>query len=272
VELQKRTPPFILESKPMPQSSIKALIESSGNNFHAKVARWFQNKDWHIVVSPYYMDQTQSKSRELDLIAEKLWPFNDELGHFEGHVVVRLFIECKFVADEAVFWFAPKDPDASKELVKRTAPFRDNNAFTLKHHYLSHGRNVAKLFASKKSSENDPFFKALNQALNAFVALRHGTVFHPAIHGDARRGRIVKLQYPIIVCSSFAKLHATKFLEETEPTPIQENFQLEVRYAFTDKENNHRSEYFLLDVIDFEQLQSFENAIEEDAKVASRLA
>ena len=53
---------------------ITKLIDNSGNNFHAKVARWLSNDGWHITVSPYYMDQSQSKAREIDLIAEKAWP------------------------------------------------------------------------------------------------------------------------------------------------------------------------------------------------------
>ena len=35
------------------------LVKNSGNAFHAKVARWLCDNDWHVVVSPYYMDQTQ---------------------------------------------------------------------------------------------------------------------------------------------------------------------------------------------------------------------
>lgn len=46
--------------------SVTELVKGSGNNFHSKVARWFQANDWHTVVSPYYMDQTQAKARELD--------------------------------------------------------------------------------------------------------------------------------------------------------------------------------------------------------------
>ena len=55
-------------------AEVTQLIKTSGNNFHAKVARWFRTNGWHIVISPYYMDQTQNKAREIDLIAEKLWP------------------------------------------------------------------------------------------------------------------------------------------------------------------------------------------------------
>lgn len=56
---------------------VTALVQGSGNSFHAKVARSLINCGWHVIVSPYYLDQSQSKAREFDLIAEKLWPIKD---------------------------------------------------------------------------------------------------------------------------------------------------------------------------------------------------
>jgi hypothetical protein len=93
--------------------TVTQLIQGSGNNFHAKVARWFELNKWHTTVSPYYMDQTQGKARELDLVVEKLWPIRNSLDQLIGHIVVRLFVECKFVAAESVFWFAPKNSKAA---------------------------------------------------------------------------------------------------------------------------------------------------------------
>src|SRR5438128_2633589 len=100
------------------------IINSSGNNFHAKVARWFSEDGWHVVVSPYYMDQTQNKARELDLIAEKVWPTSSTFGPARGNVAVRLFIECKYVASSSVFWFADKDRISAEALVCKNGAFR----------------------------------------------------------------------------------------------------------------------------------------------------
>ncbi|HEX20472.1 MAG TPA: hypothetical protein ENG78_06610, partial [Acidiferrobacteraceae bacterium] len=120
------------------------------------------------------MDQTQAKAREIDLVAEKTWPSFDSFGHPVGNVAVRLFVECKYVPSYAVFWFADKDTKAAKELVCSSGPFRDNNMYTDKHHYLSQSPRVAKLFTSSpgKAAENEPFYKALNQVLNGMVSLR----------------------------------------------------------------------------------------------------
>lgn len=257
---------------PVPPT-VTQLIKESGNNFHAKVTRWFHKNGWHTVVSPYYMDQTQAKARELDLVVEKLWPIRNTFGQQQGDVVVRLFVECKFVAAEAVFWFAPKESDAAKRLVCSLGPFREDNYYTSKHHYLAKSCKVAKLFTSgnAKAQENEPFYKALNQALNAMVAMRSQSPSHPSlVHGHY--GKVVKLNYPVVVCNSFAQLYEVDFLAESEPTAIQENFQLEVQYAYHDRGGNQRNEYFLLDFVEFDQLAELQADIDEDAAAAVSLA
>lgn len=257
---------------PVPDS-VTRLIAGSGNNFHAKVAQWLQSNNWHTVVSPYYIDQTQTKTRELDLVAEKVWTIRNRFGEPEGDVLVRLFVECKFVAAEAVFWFAPKNTDAAEALVCSFGPFRQNNSYTRKHHYLSRCPVVAKLFASgnDRAPENDPFFKALNQALNATIAMRDQSPSHPSIAGRRRR-KLVVLEYPVVVCSSFDQLYRTDFFNEAEPTPIRDNFQMEVQYAYLDRTGKQRNDYFLLDFASYDQLPAYEFALDEGAKAAAYLA
>ena len=252
---------------------ISVLIQSSGNSFHAKVARWFQAHGWHTQISPYYMDQTQDKARELDLVAEKVWPIHAHFNQRYGDVVVRLFIECKFVGADAVFWFTPKNMQQAKNLVCRTLPFRSDNLYTDKHHYLTGKQRVAKLFATAgtKGTDSDPFFKALNQALNATLAMRALSATHPSL-ADRRGTRLVKLSYPVVVCSSFGRMYATDFFGDAEPEVIGDNFLMEVEYAYFDQGGNPRNELFLLDFVDFAKLEQFENAIEEEVRAAAYLA
>ena len=250
-------------------SEVSELIKNSGNNFHAKVARWLAENDWHVVVSPYYMDQTQNKAREIDLIAEKFWPINDSFSNQTGDIAVRLYIECKFVPSHSVFWFADKDKKSALELVCSNGHYRENNTNTQKHHYLAHSAKVAKLFATStsKTTENEPFYKALNQALNAMVSMRGQPVSIPTRNNYQRSPQLV-LEFPIVVCSSFKQIYSADFYAESEPKPITDNFQLEVRYAYIDKRGNQRDDYFLLDFVEFDQLENFAKAIDEDAKVA----
>jgi hypothetical protein len=252
---------------------IAELVSNSGNNFHAKVARWFSENGWHVVVSPYYMDQSQSKAREIDLVAEKLWPIRDPFGHTTDSIAVRLFIECKFVATDAVFWFADKDRDSALELVCTNGPFRPDNIYTDKHHYLLESPRVAKLFSTgnTKTAENEPFYKALNQALNAMVSMRGQPVTIPSVRKTQRFPKAV-LEYPVVVCSSFDKIYSVDFNADSEPKPIQENFQLEVRYAYIDRHERKRNDYFLLDFVAFDKLVKFGMVIDEGANAAAFLA
>jgi hypothetical protein len=249
------------------------IISSSGNSFHAKVARWFSGSGWHVIVSPYYMDQTQNKAREIDLIAEKLWIVKDMFGNQRDYLAVRLFIECKFVPSHSVFWFAERDQESAERLVCGGSPFRVDNIYTKKHHYLSQNSKVAKLFATSvsKTSENEPFYKALNQALNAMVSMRLQLVSVPVLKGTRRNPKVI-LEFPVVVCSSFDQMYSVDFNAESQPESIKDNFQLEVRYAYIDMNSIQRNDYFLLDFVEFNQLEKFAQAIDEDAKAAAYLA
>jgi hypothetical protein len=228
------------------------LIGSSGNSFHAKVARWLSGNGWHIIVSPYYMDQTQNKAREIDLIAEKLWIIRDMFDQPLDYLAVRLFIECKFVPSHSVFWFAERDQESAENLVCSGGPFRADNFYTKKHHYLSQNTKVAKLFASSasKASENEPFYKALNQALNAMVSMKRQSVSVPVLKETGRSAKVV-LEFPVVVCSSFDQMYSVDFDAESQPESIKDIFQLEVRYAYIDSKSTQRNDYFLLDFVEF---------------------
>lgn len=249
----------------------KDIIAKSGNSFHARVARWFQENGWHVLVSPYYMDQSQNKAREIDLIAERSIPIPDYWNQQGGEVIVRLFVECKFITSHSVFWFTDKDMEAAHKLVCKKGGFRANNIYTRKHHYLSTCPTVAKVFATEKASaaspEQEPFYKALNQVLNAFVSMQGRSPISPTPHSSRR----VYLEFPVVVCSDFSKLFRTDFFQSTEPSAIDENFQLEVQYAYTDKSNAPKDDYFLIDFVTFHQLKQYCQKVISDSELAADL-
>jgi len=250
----------------------KRIIESSGNSFHSRVARWLQENQWHVVISPYYMDQSQSKAREIDLIAERAVPIKDHFGRWEGDVVIRLFIECKFVTSHSVFWFAQKDKTAAQQLVCRTGNFRPDNMYTKEHHYIATCDSVAKVFATEsRSQEQEPFYKALNQVLSAYVSMQNRPVASPTLR-ERDHGSRVYLNYPVVVCSDLSKLFQTDFFQSTEPSAISENFQLEVQYAYTGAAGNSRDDYFLIDFVGFDHLELFCGQIIRNGEVAAYLS
>lgn len=252
---------------PVP-TPVQELIDGSGNNFHAKVARWFIADGWKVSVSPYYMDQSQQKARELDLIVEKTWPIMGSFREYLGGVVVRLFVECKYVPGHSVFWFTNKSRTAVEELLCNTGPFRENNTYTAKHHYLL-GDRVAKLFTSSnnRGQEVEPFYKALNQALNGLVSLRAQPP-KASLSATSTDDILAVLDFPIVVCSSFSSLYAADFDGQHEPNEIRENFQLEVEYAYVSSSGQATDELFLLDFVEYNKLPVFVAALQEDAHVA----
>jgi len=256
---------------PIPEE-VQSLIDQSGNNFHSKVAKWFTDNGWAIIISPYYMDQSQNKPREIDLIAERSLPYSGNSDDPVGEVAIRLFIECKYIPQYSAFWFADKDKNAATELVCATSPFSAGNSYTKKHHYLSSSDKVAKLFASSKDklTENEPFYKALNQGLNAMVSLRR----RPIVSLSRQHSRHVPtttLEMPVIICNSFEKLYGVNFYDSDEVWNIDTPFQLEVDYAYQDTSGRYSNEYFLLDIVSYDQLSGFCKVLDEDTQAAADL-
>ena len=68
---------------------------------------------------------------------------------------------------------------------------------------------------------------------------------------ERNRDLRIHLNYPVVVCSSFEKLFRTDFFNSTEPVQINENFQLEIQYAYTDHSNTVRSDHFLIDFVEY---------------------
>jgi hypothetical protein len=124
---------------------------------------------------------------------------------------------------------------------------------------------VAKLFASKyrPNAENEVIYKALNQSLTAMIYLRR----RAPINREFREKLIPVLttvEMPVILCNSFADFHRVDMQQPGEPKPIDGNFQLELNYAYLDDQKNSRMEYFLIDIVDFNNLDDYLTVLEAD--------
>lgn len=211
------------------------------------------------------MDSAANKPREIDLISEKSWIYRDPYRQKYGAVIFKLFIECKYIPQPNVFWFSDKDIASAKQWILTNTPLRENSTFTEKHHYLASNSKVAKLFASKNrpNTENEVIYKALNQSLNAMIYLRG----RQSINREFRENRIpvfTTVEMPVILCNKFADFYWVEMEDQGEPKPIGDNFQLEVNYAYVDYQKNHRTEYFLIDIVDFDKLDNFLDVLEAD--------
>ena len=246
---------------------VEKIIANSGNNFHCKVIRYFKEKGWNILISPYYSDNVSDKPREIDLIAEKAFDVKDKcFERLIGSVNIKLFIECKFIPQKIVFWFHTKNRAEAEKLVINNTPLKKDNSYTEKHHYLDEENNyVAKLFSSdtKKKTENEIVYKAINQSLNAMVYYRNSSTLIPTLP-DYFTNIMSAVNYPVILCNNFSNLYRVDIDTANKPVNIKDNFQLEVNYAYLDPSKNPVTEYFLIDIVTFDKIDSLLDALEQD--------
>lgn len=245
---------------------IDRIIEKSGNSFHSRVVRLLRNENWTVIVSPYYSDNFTEKPREIDIIAERAFDIYDFPSRWLGTLNIRLLIECKYINKDTVFWFDDKDQNRVIERVMNDTgmdhPYR--NANITKHHYFI-DEPVAKLFSSEKNrgEDNEVMNKAINQNLNALIYYRNRNDL--ISHNSDKPHKVLKrISYPIIAVNSFRNFFQTNMSDEIQNIEsITEPFQLEVNYAYMDKDKNGRNEYFLIDILSIEKLSEFLAMLEE---------
>jgi hypothetical protein len=243
---------------------VKEIIANSGNNFHCRVLGRLKEKGWGVLISPYYNDNVSDKPREIDLIAEKAFDIKRLNGDFIGTVNVKLFIECKYIPQKIVFWFYNKDRVKAEHLVLKTTSLKEINIHTKDHHYLRND-SVAKLFADEKKqkTENEIFYKALTQSLNSLVYYRGSKSVIP------QNTQFIKstVNYPVIICNDFNNLYRVDIGSSDEPAIINDNFQLEVNYAYLDLSNKHSNEYFLIDIVSYDKIDAFLDDLQTDVNI-----
>jgi len=242
------------------KTAIDEIMEKSGNVFHTRVVKFFREQKWTVLVSPYYSDNFTDKPREIDIITEKKFDVNDFISDWLGTINIRLFIECKYITGKTVFWFDDKDKNrATERIMTDTGMDHPNHNINIKELHYFIDVPVAKLFSSEKSrnEDNELISKAINQNLNALIYYRNRTGLIP--EDSNRRTQVLRqVSYPIIVVNSFENFFRTSMIDETEKVePITEPFQLEVNYAYIDKDRGGHNEYFLIDVVSIDKLQDF---------------
>lgn len=243
---------------------IEEIIEKSGNNFHYKVVEFLRNNGWYVVVSPFYNDNFTDKPREIDIIAEKEYEIKD-FGQWIGDVRVRFFIECKYITNNTVFWFDDRNMSGALMRVLTDTPLEDPRicSTTEKHRYLEKNK-VAKLFSGEnnKNPDNETMYKAITQSLNSLVYYKQRPSIIPE---DPHRNHNVRafLNYPIIVCNDFSRFWRYDVIKKDAPEEIKDDFQLEVQYAYFDEKKENKDEYFLIDIVNFNNLENFIKQLEE---------
>lgn len=252
--------------------SVDKLIDDSGIITHYKVIDKLKESGWSVLISPYYYDNIANSIREIDIVAEKQFNSSTSLNS-SVQINVQLFIECKYIKQEIVFWFDDKDIDGAVLKLERdtglTILHNKSSADIQpeKFHYLGN-KEVARLFSTNTNKE-DVVYKAITQCLNSKIY--YDQWFHRPINFEfIKSGKVNTkiLKYPVVICNNFDKLLKINFVgDKYEYENIKGPFQVEINYTYLDKTKTQAiAENFWIDVVNFDNLDNFLKIVEQEIK------
>ena len=108
-------------------------------------------------------------------------------------------------------------------------------------------------------------FSDSDRALNASISFKNS--YHSILPKNEHIARNIiekELSYPVIMCNDFNNLYKINVDGNNNPEKIKENFQLEINYAYLDKDKNNQNKDFLIDIVNFEFLNDFLEKIKKD--------
>lgn len=229
-----------------------SIIQKSGHDFHLKVSNFFKEAGWDVTNSPHYNDPDSDKSREIDIEAKKEYPvIYHSFGRRGEKIVVKFYIECKYIKSPIVFWFKEKNKEKAIELAKDNPIMEDkpDHYFNAKekHHYVE-GNEVAVEWTQEN---NDVIADAKHKVLKALIVSQNeGSEYY-------------EIKYPIIIINDLEQL-AKREVGEKNYSKINNNFQIEVNYSYKDNKKNDIKKYFLIDLVSYTLLDNFIKELESN--------
>jgi len=242
----------------MSSITFEELLVASGNSLHYRVVNALRARGWDVLVSPFYRDGFSDKPREIDIVAQKLYPFAVDNVAGAGQVVVRLFIECKYVNTKTIFWFDEKDKVRAASFLAKYGSVKDYPGLARLHYHTTD--EVAKLFNTENDrAREDWVFGAINQSLNSLIANRS------AIHMFGYQVKFRDLfNYPLVVVNSFESIRSVDQKSPGVINEIKDPFLVEINYVTPDVSGKDSNEYFLIDFLSEQNLDDFLNAFESE--------
>jgi hypothetical protein len=269
------------------------LIDESGHKLHLEVVKILKNNNWQVELSPYYYDEMLERPREIDLVAwkEKAYSFrgsDEDVKFEEAKYKIFLFIECKHIKEEVVFWLTEANLEKIKEAffnafiginfhpsIKELEAEKIKDIFS-EHRYFTTNSLIAKLYHTKpkeKGEKHDMIFTAFTSSIHSLIFFR-----------DEPQRPQPGIYYPVIVYKALNKVAVVfpnqienyQKLEELE----EKNLLLEVNYLYKrfrgDYPAGDRRGYtilkqtFLVDFVAKENLEKFLKKIEKESDIISK--
>jgi len=171
-----------------------------------------------------------------------------------------------------VIWFSPRNDNQVIECLRRQFGKRAEDTIIERHHYLNQKQYTAKLYESgppKNQSSNqgqDIIYKAINQSINSMVNFEgKGTLVPP--EQLSYKNNLITLEMPVVICNAFSKFFRTDFDGDNSVSEIEENFLMEVNYAYSDSNKTAISELFLVDFVSFQWIDKYMEKIDADEEM-----
>jgi len=233
---------------------LKDAIQKSGNNLHLKVVEYLQNANWTVDISAYYLDDTTNKPREIDIIAQKkIYLKNINSSHPQDFSVL-LFIECKHLSGEIVFWTQDRSNELifkRKGLAKFSGNIKEENISSGHHYFLP--PSVGKLYTTVGKDE---VFDGITQPVKALTSFM-----------DYERSS--GLYYPICIYEGTPELHLIKSgadIKNLDKLETVKNLIVELNYSWRKMAGQPTKEYFAIDLTHIDELAKLIDIIDREAE------
>jgi hypothetical protein len=232
------------------------------------------------------------RPREIDLVAwkEKAYSFrgsDEDVKFEEAKYKIFLFIECKHIKEEVVFWLTEANLEKIKEAffnafiginfhpsIKELKAEKIKDIFS-EHRYFTTNSLIGKLYHTKekeKGEKHDIIFTAFTNAIHSLLFFR-----------DEPQKPKPGIYYPVIVYEPLNKVAVVPFNQIEKYQKLEEfkekDLLLEVNYLY----KRFRSDYpagdrrgynifeqiFLVDFVSKENLERFLEKIEKESDIIS---
>jgi len=228
---------------------LEEAIKKSGNNLHIKVANFFINQGWKTKLSTYYIDDTTNKPREIDIMAQKIFPIPDDTRAEE--LRVNLLIECKHFNEEIALWMYDRITDFTVLNSHDINPILlQQNGVAEKHHYLNQQQLGWLYDMGKNTKDNQEFmFNAIIQPVKSLTFFRDKYPMGKALH------------YAICVYEGIPGIYKIKSLADTnnlqqlQPEPF---VTVGLNYSYKSSVNgNLQTGPYCVDFVHFDKLLDY---------------
>lgn len=241
---------------------LQEVIKKSGNNLHFDVVDFLESKGWEVDLSSYYYDDTNSKPREIDIVANKC--INTLIGTSEPkhRFFIYLLIECKYFNQEISFRLHKTKDDERREAFSaigvnkhKIFEYAKNKSQINRIHYLTDCDSVGRLYDTHKDQDNR-VFEAITQPIKSLI------FFESRMHEKA-------IFYPLNIYNGIDgiyKINEKKDLSRLSKLKMSKTLPFGIKYSYKFNEKLENRSFFI-DFVNFNDLSNYMDKIDDETNL-----